>query len=228
MLRDSPIWPDFAALDRLWDSPVGHGQELAKAAAMAKLLKKRVEKRPKILIIGPASRAIVAELQALMPAHLIQAYPPKLGARAGACPALLMDTDLPPFARGHFDLVVLNHSLEYRSTPLALLSLSYEVLAVSGTLIALVPHQLGPRAALPGHGTRYVAMELVNLLSQAAFSPRGHILVRGRWGRPQSLAYAARPQHPPHRSGGLPVSVRLRGLWRPQAAPGVALRGKET
>ena len=227
MALDDPIWPDFATLDRLWDSPAGHRHEVAKAAALTSLLASRVEKRPKILIIGPASNALVGELQALKPAYLFQAYPPKVGVRHGLCPAMLMDTDLPPFSRGQFDLVVLSHSLEFRSTPLALLSLAYEILATSGILLTLTPHRLAPSSLCPGRGQGYLALTLAREMQQAAFSPRAHRLLRGEWTRPQSLVSVARPQHPPRRGGGLPMPAMLRGLLRPRATPSVALRRKD-
>ena len=170
---------------------------------------------------------MVGELQSRQPAQLIQAYPPKIGVRHGACPALLMDTDLPPFSRNHFDLIVLSHVLEYRRTPLALLSLAYEILATSGVLVTMVPHRLASRAGRPGNGQGYLALSLAREMQQAAFSYRAHRLVRGPWARPETLICAARPQHPPRRSGGLPIPMMLRGLWRPQGAPGVALRRKD-
>ena len=88
-----------------------------------------------------------------------------------------MDTDLPPFSSGHFDLIVLSHVLEYRSTPLALLSLTYEVLASHGLLVCLVPHRLGAKAlyldwrTVCGHGFDHT-------FPRPHFSPLGHRAAR--------------------------------------------------
>jgi len=222
MALQDPIWPSLRALDNLWQNPEGAEQEATKAKALQSLAQGQVPARPRTLIIGAASPAVLAALTTLNPSALIQAYPPPLGMRAGAHPALMMDTDLPPFSRGHFDLVVISHVLEYRSTPLALISLAYEILQPHGRLAVFTPHALGARDLMPGYGARYWGWGVTALLRQSAYSPRGgRLVMAGRW-RPATNLHLAQPQVPPQPTNRLRIYTPLMEFWRSRQRGGIA------
>ena len=222
MDRTPPIWPTLDALDALWASPAGQGMEQAKAAAMAELVLSQVPARPRTLLIGAASRPLLEGVESLKPSSLFIAYPPPLGARVSATASLMMDTDLPPFARASFDLVLLSHVLEYRSTPLALLSLAYEILQSHGRLLIFTPHALAPRGSRLGLGASHWDMGVRSLLRRAAFTPLGARTLRHRGWRPTDLVHLAQPQVPPRPTGLRPRLPMLAEFWRQRRPEGIA------
>ena len=150
MVFPARIWPTLDALDAHWASDQGQVIEAEKAKLARAFLTDQVPGRPRTLVIGPVSAPLLQSLTHLKPAVMFQAYPPAIGFRQGAVPALMMDMDLPPFPRAFFDLIVLSHALEFRAEPLALLSLVYEILQPHGALLTLCPHALAPELATPG------------------------------------------------------------------------------
>lgn len=227
MALSNPIWPSFEALDALWDSDEGHALAQNQALWVEQVTQQHIPARARILLIGPVAPAVIRQLETLRPNCLFQAFPPAIGVRPGLVPALLMDTDLPPFARANFDLILVSNVLEFRSTPLALLSLCYEILHPQGRLITFVPHRLSPRVSRPGQGMTFLNMEMGSLLKQSAFTPVHSGLARmGRLAqghvRPATLMNLAAPQYPPKPAGGLPVWPSIPKLWRQRPAAGWA------
>ena len=216
-----PLWPPFEALDDLWQSPQGQLLEAEKARRLTLTLKDQILPRPRALILGAVSQPVQTALTDLGLASLIQAYPSALGARPGSLPSLLMDLDLPPFAGGHFDLLVVSHSFEYRHVPLALLSLAYEITQAQGRLVLLLPHPLLPYDLRAGQGRAYWGWQLPGLFAQAAFTPRGASLVRLAGWRPAYGIHLAQPQVPPRPNRPVVQLNPLEVLRRLRAAPGL-------
>lgn len=220
-LRD-PIWPNISMLDQLWDSEDGAVHEEQKSSALRNIAHGQVPARPKILVIGAASETLLTAICSFNPSSVINAYFPPMGMRPGGEPAIMMDTDLPPFSRGHFDLVILSHSLEYRSTPLALLSLSYEILQPYGRCAIFTPHRLGTQALMPGYGARFWTWGVSNLLRQSAFSARGEQLLWSKNFRPLTNFHLAQPQVPPQPTNRLRIYTPLMEFWRNRQRGGIA------
>lgn len=221
-----PIWPSLEALDALWASARGQAVAHRQAAWIDQVMADHVPARARILLIGPVAPALMETLDAARPNALFQAFPPAIGVRPGAVPAVLMDTDLPPFARASFDLVLISHILEFRSTPLALLSLAYEVLHPQGHLLTLVPHRLCPADLKVGYGASFVHMEMASLLRQSAFTPQRAGVARAGPLRPATLMNLSSPQYPPKPSGGRPVLASVSKLLAPRPAAGWASQPK--
>ena len=222
MAPQRPLWPNLPGLAQLWDSDLGIGHERAKARAFERVAPSQVPARPKALLIGAASTQVLDAVQALRPSSFIIAYPPALGGRLGDHPALVMDTDLPPFSRAHFDLVVLSYALEYRRTPLALLSLTYEILLPQGRLAVFTPHPWGTEAVMAGDGRRYWGWQVRTWLRQSAFHVRGQQTIRLQRGRPTSNFHLAQPQVPPRPGNRLSITTPLMEFWRSRQRGGIA------
>ena len=227
MALQNPIWPSFAALDQVWDSPAGHALEVNKAKHVATLVKPHIQKRPKILLIGPASPTLSAELQNFGPAQMFQAYPPAIGLRPGPCPALLMDTDLPPFSRGHFDLVVLSYVLEYRSTPLALLSLAYEFFKQSRSSPMHSPPPIWGPVRHARIGRALSRRGLKRPITAGGLYPLRPAFNPHPMGTPPGHHHGSLPPAPAKAKWGEPIFDRLRALLKPRTTPGVALNSKD-
>ncbi len=223
MAQRRPLWPNLQGLVQLWNSDLGAHHERAKARAFERLVPSQVHARPKALLIGAASTQVLGAVQALRPSSLLIAYPPALGGRIGEHPALVMDTDLPPFFRAHFDLVILSYTIEYRRTPLALLSLAYEILQPQGRLAVFTPHPWGTEDVMAGDGRRYWGWQVRALLRQSAFHSRGQQTVRLHCGRPTSNFHLAQPQVPPRPSNRLLIATPLMEFWRSRQRSGIAV-----
>ena len=222
----SPLWPTLEALDRLWASPAGAAVEEGKAAGFSTLARPGLPGRPKTLIIGAVSPVVRGAVSELGPHCVFQAYPPPLGMRPGDDAALMMDTDLPPFARGSFDLVLLSHVLEYRSTPLALLSLVYEILQPQGRVLVFTPHVLQPSGLQVGHGRRFWDWQIGGLMRQSAFTVQGRAAIRASAWRPATLIHSGAPQVPPRPTGLRPPFNLWEALQRLRRPQGIAASGK--
>lgn len=226
MVFPARIWPTLDALDAHWASDQGQVIEAEKAKLARAFLTDQVPGRPRTLVIGPVSAPLLQSLTHLKPAVMFQAYPPAIGFRQGAVPALMMDMDLPPFQRACFDLVVVSYVLEYETSPLALLSLIYEILQPQGRLLTFVPHAMGADAAGPGQGAGFWGMQVWGLLRQSAFIRRKQGLVRQNQWRPTSLVHLSQPQVPPRPSGRIPILPRFEEIWRTKRVPDMAAPGQ--
>ncbi len=224
MARIQPIWPPFEALDTIWQSPKGQVLEAEKARRFSQALAGQLMPRPRVLILGAVSPPMQQAFSDLKASSTIQAYPPALGVRPGRVPSLLMDSDLPPFASGHFDLVLISHTFEYRRFPLALLSLAYEIIQAQGRLALLLPHPLLPQDLRAGYGASYWGWQVRGLLSRAAFTPQATATARLASWRPAYGIYVAQPQVPPRPGRPVVPFNPLEALRRLRGQPGIAVR----
>lgn len=224
MARPRPIWPPFAALDEIWQSPQGQVLEMEKARRLDQALAGQLMPRPRVLILGAVSDPVQEAIAGLKAASLIQAYPPALGVRPGPVPCLLMDSDLPPFSSAHFDLVLISHTFEYRRFPLALLSLAYEIIQAQGRLALITPHPLLPEDLCAGYSSGYWGWQVRSLLSESAFTPTASKTAHLASWRPAYGIHVAQPQVPPRPGRPLIRFNPVEALRRLRGEPGIAVR----